>query len=95
MRSTCHSYRSRPADGRVIVFQQAIPAILSFDPQGQLLDRWGDCFPGAHGMTLVQEGNEEFLWLTDTKTGDYAGNLYVADYYNHRVQKFNIEQTKN
>ena len=31
-------------------------------------------------MTLVQEGNEEFLWLTDTKTGDYAGNLYVAEW---------------
>ncbi|MFN8487039.1 MAG: hypothetical protein U0350_05560 [Caldilineaceae bacterium] len=57
------------AHGRVLVFLQANPAVLLFDAQGQLLDGWGDSFPGAHGMTLVQEGEEEFLWLTDTKTG--------------------------
>ncbi|MFN8443728.1 MAG: hypothetical protein U0175_23320 [Caldilineaceae bacterium] len=57
------------ADGRVIVFQQANPAVMIFDQHGQLIDSWGDSFPGAHGMTLVQEGDEEFLWLTDTKTG--------------------------
>lgn len=57
------------ASGRVIVFQQANPAILIFNAQGQLLTGWGDAFPGAHGLTLVQEGDEEFLWLADSKTG--------------------------
>jgi DNA-binding beta-propeller fold protein YncE len=57
------------ASGRVIVFHQANPAILIFNARGQLLTGWGDAFPGAHGMTLVQEGDEEFLWLTDSKTG--------------------------
>lgn len=53
----------------VIVFQQANPAVLCFNAQGQLLDGWGACFPGAHGLTLVQEGDEEFLWVADSKTG--------------------------
>jgi DNA-binding beta-propeller fold protein YncE len=57
------------ANGNVLVFQQANPAVLLFDTKGRLLNGWGDCFPGAHGMTLVQEGEEEFLWLTDSKTG--------------------------
>jgi DNA-binding beta-propeller fold protein YncE len=57
------------ANGRVIIFQQANPAVLILNTYGQLMHSWGDAFPGAHGLTLVQEGDEEFLWLTDTKTG--------------------------
>jgi DNA-binding beta-propeller fold protein YncE len=50
--------------GKVIVFHQATPAVLVFDADGALLDQWGD-FAGAHGITLVKEGEQEFLWLTD------------------------------
>lgn len=42
--------------GNVFVFHQANPAVVVFDPGGQLLDAWGERFPGAHGMTLVREG---------------------------------------
>jgi hypothetical protein len=52
-------------DGRVMVFNQANPAVLSFDKDGQLVGSWGDRFAGAHGMTLVKEGDTEYLWLTD------------------------------
>lgn len=57
-------------DGRVIVFYLANPAILIFDAQGSLVETWGDRFPGAHGLTLVEEGGREYLWLTDYKTGE-------------------------
>jgi hypothetical protein len=57
-------------DGRVIVFHLANPAILIFNAQGSLLDAWGDRFPGAHGLTLVEDGGTEYLWLTDYKTGE-------------------------
>lgn len=60
------------ATGQVIIFHQANPAILVYSQAGILQDAWGDTFPGAHGLTLVQEGDEEFLWLTDTKTGVIA-----------------------
>jgi hypothetical protein len=57
-------------DGRVIVFHLANPAILVFDAKGTLIDSWGDRFPGAHGLTLVEEAGVEYLWLTDYKTGE-------------------------
>ena len=40
--------------------------IMIYDRSGKLLETWGNEFPGAHGLTLVDEGGEEFLYLTDT-----------------------------
>lgn len=56
--------------GDVLVFHQADPAVLVFDPSGNLKHAWGDRFLGAHGMTLVEEGGDEFLWLTDQTSGE-------------------------
>lgn len=56
--------------GNVIVFCQANPAVLTFDPNGKMIDAWGDRFGGAHGLTLVTEGDEEFLWLVDQDSGE-------------------------
>ncbi len=53
--------------GNIIVFHQAAPAVLTYSPAGELLDAWGN-YPGAHGMTLVEENGTEFLWLTDQET---------------------------
>jgi hypothetical protein len=53
-----------------MVFNQADPAVLVFDTDGQLKSSWGDRFLGAHGMTLVRDDEEEFLWLTDQDTGE-------------------------
>ncbi|NJL31656.1 MAG: hypothetical protein HC898_08510 [Phycisphaerales bacterium] len=51
--------------GDVLVFNQAQPGVLRFDATGKLINAWGDRFHGAHGMTLVEEDGNEFLWLTD------------------------------
>lgn len=56
-------------DGTVVVFHQANPAVLLYEPDGSIRGVWGDRFPGAHGLTLVEENGEEFLWLTDEFTG--------------------------
>lgn len=56
--------------GTVLVFHQANPAMLHFCPGGGKIGAWGDRFAGAHGMTLVQEGNAEYLWLTDQYSGE-------------------------
>jgi len=58
------------AAGHVIVFNQANPAVLTFDPAGQLIGSWGDRFDGAHGLTLVREGDAEYLWLTDQNSSE-------------------------
>ncbi|MEM8738109.1 MAG: hypothetical protein AAGG38_06480 [Planctomycetota bacterium] len=52
-------------DGRVVVFNQAVPGILFFDPDGKLVESWGDRFTGAHGLSLVEHDGEETFWLTD------------------------------
>ena len=56
--------------GNVIVFHQANPAVLIYDPAGKLQGGWGDRFPGAHGMTLVKEDGKEYLWLTDERSAE-------------------------
>jgi DNA-binding beta-propeller fold protein YncE len=50
--------------GNLYIFHQESPAILVYDQKGKLIHSWGD-YPGAHGLTLVEEGEDEFLWLTD------------------------------
>jgi hypothetical protein len=58
------------ASGTILVFHQAEPAVLVYDGAGKLIDRWGDRFHGAHGMTLVNDGGKEYLWLTDEHSGE-------------------------
>jgi hypothetical protein len=78
--------------GHIYVFHQAIPAVLVYSPAGQLLRRWGN-YPGAHGMTLVAEGDQEFLWLVDqdaaivektTLTGEVVQRISKPDYPEYR-----------
>ncbi len=57
-------------NGNIVVFNQADPAILIFNQEGKLISSWGDRFGGAHGLTLTEENNEEFLWLTDQFSGE-------------------------
>ncbi len=51
--------------GQIIVFHQANPAVLIFNADGTLAHSWGENFSGAHGLTLVNEGDKDYLWLTD------------------------------
>jgi hypothetical protein len=69
-------------DGRVVVFHQAIPAVLIYSPAGELLDRWGT-YPGAHGLTLVGRGEELLLWLTD----EALASVDLVDLHGHVRQQ--------
>jgi hypothetical protein len=66
-------------DGSVIVFHVGNPAVLVFDRNGSLIDAWGNRFPGAHGLTLVTEGDVEYLWLTDYVTGEVVKTTLHGD----------------
>jgi len=52
-------------DNNIIIFNQANPAILIFNSNGELLNTWGNRFSGAHGLTLTKSNGNEYLWLTD------------------------------
>ena len=57
------------ADGRIVVFHQADPAVLVCGPDGRVEQMWGD-YVGAHGMTLLQkDGGTQTLLVTDQNTG--------------------------
>ena len=63
--------------------------VLVFDKSGKLLDYWGTSYPGGHGLTLSKEGEEDFLFLTDSgwflnKRGDWTP-------HNGRIAKTTID----
>jgi hypothetical protein len=51
--------------------------ILVFTRDGNLLNAWGNTYPGAHGLTLHDENGTSFL--------------YITDYERHQVIKTTLE----
>lgn len=43
--------------------------VLIYDRSGKILDTWTLNASGAHGLTITQEGGEEFLFVTDSDNG--------------------------
>lgn len=41
--------------------------VLIYDKSGKLLDSWGHDYPGAHGLTIGNEGGEQYLLICDTE----------------------------
>lgn len=60
--------------------------VLIYDKSGKLLDSWGHSYPGAHGLTLVNEGTEQFLLICDNnrhqviKTDLKGKEIFKIDY---------------
>lgn len=62
----CHEM-VQDAKGRILLLtNETKNNVLIYDRSGKLLDTWGHEFPGAHGLTLVNENGTEFLFITDT-----------------------------
>ena len=82
----CHEM-VEDAKGRLIMLgNETKNNVLIYDKSGKLLDFWGTSYPGGHGLTLLNEGGEQFLLLCDTdrhqviKT-DLAGKvIFRIDY---------------
>ena len=55
--------------GTIVAFHQADPTVLIFDQNGSLQHSWDSGLGEAHGMTLVKEGESEYLWLADDTSG--------------------------
>lgn len=67
--ANCHEM-VEDAKGRIILFQtDKKNNVLIYDKAGKLLEAWGTTYGGAHGMDIVNENGEEFLFLTDTGQG--------------------------
>ncbi|MEH0152624.1 6-bladed beta-propeller [Limibacter armeniacum] len=63
--------------------------IMIFDKSGKLLDYWGTAYPGGHGLSIMDEGGEDFLYLTDS--GWYLDKNGKWVKHNGRVTKTTMD----
>ena len=57
------------AAGHIVVFHEGGPSLLAYDTDGNLQGEWESELTNAHGMTLVQEDDTEYLLMADEKSG--------------------------
>lgn len=63
----CHEM-VEDASGRLIMLtNETRNNVLIYDKSGKLLESWGTSYPGGHGLTISNEGGEQFLFITDTE----------------------------
>jgi len=61
----CHEM-VQDAKGRIILLtNETKNNIIVYDKSGKLLETWGHSYPGGHGLTLANEGGEQFLFICD------------------------------
>jgi hypothetical protein len=64
----CHGM-VRDAEGHLILLTDHVANnVIVYDKRGRLVSKWGNSFPGAHGLSIVREGAREVLFLTDLVT---------------------------
>lgn len=61
----CHEMVMDKKKRIILLTNETKNNIIIYDRSGKLLDSWGHQFPGGHGLTLHNEGGEEFLYITD------------------------------
>lgn len=63
----CHEM-VQDSQGRIILLTDHVQNnVIIYDKSGRLLDTWGTDYPGAHGLTIKNEGGEDFLYICDNK----------------------------
>jgi len=63
----CHEM-VQDSKGRILLLTNHVKNnVLLYNKNGRLLDVWGDAYPGAHGLTLKNEGGTDYLYITDTE----------------------------
>ena len=61
----CHEMVIDKQGRLILLTNETANNVIIFDRSGKIIDTWGHEFPGGHGLTLVEEGGEEFLFMTD------------------------------
>lgn len=66
----CHEMVMDKKKRLIMITNETKNNIIIYDRSGKILDSWGHKFPGGHGLTLHDEGGEEFLYITDHELGE-------------------------
>ncbi|MDN5205522.1 6-bladed beta-propeller [Fulvivirgaceae bacterium BMA10] len=61
----CHEMVQDKKGRLILLTNETKNNIIIYNRSGKVLKTWGHDFPGAHGLTLLKEGEEEFLFITD------------------------------
>ena len=64
--------------------------VLIYDKSGKLLDSWGIRYVAGHGLSLWNDGDEDFLFITDAHWGSKKGGpscVIKATTYGREVMK--------
>ena len=77
--NNCHEMVMDKKGRLIMVTDEVKNNIIIYDQSGKLLDSWTLGLGAAHGLTLVEEGGSEYLWIVDNggrviKT-DLKGNI--------------------
>ncbi|HUP10701.1 MAG TPA: hypothetical protein VM187_00770 [Niastella sp.] len=63
----CHEM-VQDSKGRILLLtNETKNNVLLYDRSGKLLSTWGTEYPGAHGLTLFNEGGKDVLFICDNK----------------------------
>jgi len=65
--NNCHEMVMDSKGRLIMIGDEYKNNILIYDKSGKLLDAWGTSHPGGHGLSIHNEGGEDFLYLADTK----------------------------
>lgn len=74
------------SDQKIIIADAYNDRIQVFSTDGELINRWG----GPLGLNISGGFNGWFRTATGVDLGP-KGDIFVADFYNHRIQKFTSE----
>ena len=61
----CHGLAVDREGHIVLLTNETKNNVIVYDRKGRLVHKWGTAFPGAHGLSLVAEGNRDVLFITD------------------------------
>jgi hypothetical protein len=63
--ANCHGMVCDREGNLVLLTDEVKNNFIIYSPQGKLLHKWGTAFPGAHGLSLVEEAGREVFYFTD------------------------------
>jgi len=73
--NNCHEMVQDRSGRLFMIGDETQNNILIYDLSGRILDTWGGEYPYGHGLTLWEEGDEEFLFICDN---GFDGNPQVV-----------------
>jgi peptidylamidoglycolate lyase len=67
--NNCHEMVMDSKGRLIMVTNHSKNNVIIYDKSGKLIDSWTLGFSGTHGLSIHNEGGEDFLYITDPGAG--------------------------